>query len=181
MIKGCFDLTKTKCTLSSLCLVCQWGTNIEVSFFLYSYLSWILYLFYFLSIYVVCEAGFREVQGTCVLCSRGEYQPDEVNIGSCTSCLDGKTTEFLGSTMESECSKILDLCSLTLNFSYYPVWFLYKHGNNSKRKLQFLKMSVHSQLLLANYIKSYLTPFLINKFYVKSKCIEVYEGFHTSV
>ena len=71
----------------------------------------------------MCEAGFKmEMDGTCVLCSRGEYQPDEVNVASCTACLDGKTTESTGSTMESDCSKISDLCSLTLNITCYPGW-----------------------------------------------------------
>ena len=53
------------------------------------------------------------MDGTCDLCPRGEYQPDEVNVASCTPCPDNKTTEFVGSTMESECSKKLNLCNIS--------------------------------------------------------------------
>ena len=60
----------------------------------------------------MCEAGFK-LDGDCVLCSQGEYQSNEVNVASCTPCPDRKTTEFTGSTMESECSKNLDLYPLT--------------------------------------------------------------------
>lgn len=53
-----------------------------------------------------CPSGTHSSSsGKCVLCNKGNYQ-DETGQTSCKSCPYGKTTAFVGSQSQLDCSGI---------------------------------------------------------------------------
>ena len=61
-----------------------------------------------------------------------------------------------------------------------PDGYIEQLGNNLQRTI-FLNVEPNSALTISKQIVTARKGSLINKLYIKSKCIQVYEGFHTSV